>query len=327
MKYIEFAELGNPADVLSLKEAPSVALKAGDVRVKVLASPIHPSNLLQISGHYGITPPLPFVPGSEGIGEVTEVGADVSHLKVGMQVMLSSGNTWTDEKVGPAASFIPLPPGGDVEQMSMLTINPLTAHLMLKNFVDLKEGDWVIQSAANSAVGEFVIQLAKQRGIKTVNIVRRESLVAELKELGADVVLVDGPDLLKDIASATDGAPIKMAIDAVGAETFSNLLASLTFGGTLVAYGVMSMQPPTLNSGAVIFNDIRVRGFWLTKWFETASPEAKQAAFGHIIPLFMSGAIKAKIDSRFTLEDISKAVTRASEPGRNGKVLLMPHMS
>jgi trans-2-enoyl-CoA reductase len=323
MKYIQHDKLGNPAQVLKVMEAPQQALTAGEVRVKVLASPIHPSNLLQIAGLYGVKPELPARPGSEGIAQVLEVANDVSHLKVGQRVMLAGGATWSEELVGPAAGFIPLPDTGDAEQMSMLTVNPMTAHLILSNFVDLKPGDWVMQSAANSAVGEYIIQLAKLRGLKTVNLVRRESLIPELEALGADVVLTDGDDLVQRVASATGNAPISLAIDSVGGETFSNMVNTLSFGGTIVAYGSLSMQPPALSSMAVIFNDVRVRGFWLTKWFEVANPEDRQAAFSEVIRLVASGALKAKIDSRFTFDEIGAAVTRACESGRSGKVILV----
>ena len=207
----------------------------------------------------------------------------------------------------------------------MLTVNPLTAHLILAGFVDLKPGDWILQSAANSAVGEYIIQLAKQRGLKSVNLVRRESLVPELKTLGADIVLVDGPDLGERITAATGGASISLAIDAVGGETFSRMVECLASGGTIVAYGSLTKQPPLLNSIAIIFNDVRVRGFWLSKWFGTASPAEKQAAYGQVIQLVASGALKAKIDSRFSLDEIAQAVTRAAEDGRAGKVLLIPN--
>ena len=325
MKQVEYSKLGNPADVLELKDAPTQALSQGSARVKVLAAPIHPSNLLQVSGQYGISPALPAIPGSEGIGRVVELADDVAHLKVGQRVMLAGGSTWCEEIVGPAEQFIPLPDVGDTEQLSMITINPMTAHLMLSSFVDLKEGDWIVQSAANSAVGEFVIQLAKQRGIKTVNIVRRESLIDELKALGADVVLVDGPDLTKRIGEATNGEPIRMAIEAVGGDVFGQIVEALAFGATLVSYGAMSMVLPQLPIPSIVFNDVRVRGFWLQKWLQSASPEDKQAAFGVVIPLIVSGAIKAKIDSRFSLDEIKQAVTRAAESGRSGKILLIPN--
>jgi trans-2-enoyl-CoA reductase len=329
LKYVELNQIGNPADVLEVKVDSARALQSGEVRVKVLATPIHPSNLLQISGNYGTDPVLPSTPGSEGVGRVVETSAEVAHLSVGQLVLLVGGGTWRDEIVAPAASFIPLPDLGDpsaevIEQLSMTAVNPLSALLMLTSFVDLKEGDWIVHSAANSAVGGYIIQLAKQRGIKTVNVVRREGLADDLMSKGADVVLIDGPDLVAQISSATDGAPVVLAIDAVGGETFTRLAQSLGNGGTLVSYGVLSGKPATLNPAMTIFNDIRIRGFWLSRWFETAQTKEKQAAFGQIIPLIASGALKANVDSRFTVSEIKQAVSRAAQRGRNGKVLIVP---
>lgn len=329
-KYVELNKTGDPATVLEVKEGISRALESGEIRIKVLAAPIHPSNLLQIAGNYGTAAVLPSTPGSEGVGRVVEVSSAVTHLTVGQLVLLPGIGTWREELVAPAASVIPLPdlgkPGTEViEQLSMTAINPLTALLMLTSYVELKEGDWIVQSAANSAVGGYVIQLAKQRGIKTINVVRREGLAGDLMSKGADVVLIDGPDLAEQIASATDNAPVSLAIDAVGGETFTRLADSLGFGGTLVAYGVLSGKPATLNPAITIFNDIRVRGFWLSKWFETAQMEEKQAAFGEIIPLIANGALRANIDSRFTVDEIKQAVSRAAQRGRNGKVLIVPN--
>ncbi|MCW9036167.1 MAG: zinc-dependent alcohol dehydrogenase family protein [Rhodospirillales bacterium] len=325
MKHVTHSEIGLPAKVLRIEEKASASLAAGEARVAVLATPIHPSNLLQISGQYGQAPQLPATPGSEGVGRVTEVAPDVKSLKIGQSVMLAGGNTWQQELTGPAEAFIPLPDGADVLQLSMLTVNPITAYLLLKNFADLKEGDWVVQSAANSAVGGYLIQLAKKRGIKTINIVRRENGVQELLDLGADHVLVDGPDLVEQIGAITSGAPLSLAIDAVGGETFSKMVDTLTYGGTIVCYGALSMTEPSLSSRAVIFNDVKVRGFWLSKWFETATPADKQAAFGEIIGLVASGTLKAKVSQTFSLDQIKDAVTAAAESGRDGKVILVPN--
>jgi trans-2-enoyl-CoA reductase len=330
LKYVEFSQMGNPAEVLEVKYHSSQALKAGEVRVGVLAAPINPSDLLQIAGKYGVDPVLPSNPGSEGVGRVLEVSPEVKHLVVGQMVLLASGSTWREEIVAPAAGFLPLPDLGPVgpeviEQLAMSAVNPLTALLMLNSFTDLKEGQWIVQSAANSAVGGYVIQLAKQRGIKTVNVVRREGLAEDLMVKGADVVLIDGPDLAAQIALATDNAPIALALDPVGGETYTRLADSLGYGGTLVAYGVLSGQPATLNTGKIIFNDISLRGFWLYKWYQTADMKTKQAAFGQVIPLVAQGILKANVDSRFTVDQIKQAVSRAAERGREGKVLIVPN--
>ena len=325
MKIIEFAEPGNPAEVLRLRDIPSEAPGARDVRVKVLATPIHPANLLQIAGQYASLPELPSVPGGEGVGEVVDVGSEVTHLKPGQRVLLAgTTGTWREELTVPAATLIPAPPG-DPEQLSMAAVNPLTAHLLLSTFRTLKKGDWIIQSAANSAVGQLVIQMAALHGIRTVNIVRRDSVTASLKAMGADVVLTDGDDLASRVNSATQGEPIHLAFDSVAGETFEHLVGTLSHGATIVSYGVLSSAWPRLNLGALIANDIRVRGFWLAQWFQTTSEDDRQAAFGSIMPLLASGQIKVRIDSRFPLTEFKEAVTRAAENGRDGKVLLTPN--
>ena len=325
MNVIEFNTLGNPAEVLKLKSVENRAVGAGEVRVKVLATPIHPANLLQISGQYAAAPELPAIPGGEGVGEVVETAADVTHLSPGQHVLLAGvGGTWREEIVAPASGFIPAPPG-DIEQLSMLAVNPMTAHLMLRDYAELKEGDWVIQSAANSAVGEMVIQLAAQRGLRTINVVRREELVPGLLQLGGTVALVDGPDLSERFQEATGGADIRLALDAVGGATFEHLVETLGYGAPIVSYGTLSGQAPELNMRALIANDVRPRGFWLAKWYEAARPEEKQAAMAALVPLIASGQIKTKVDSRYPLEEIADAVTRAASSGRDGKVLLTPH--
>ena len=328
-KYISYSQLGNPADVLKVKKEATKALRSGEVRVKVLAAPINPSDLYQISGNYGVDAVLPARPGSEGVGRVTEVSPEVKNLSVDQLVLLASGSTWTEEIVAPAEGFLPLPNLGPIsaeiiEQLSMSAVNPLTALLMLSSYGDIKEGQWIVQSAANSAVGGYVIQLAKQKGIKTVNIVRRDGLADDLMSKGADVVLIDGPDLTAQIAEATDNAQVMLALDPVGGDTFSRLADSLGYGGTIVTYGGLSGKPTFVNTGKIIFNDTRVRGFWLYKWYQTATMQEKQAAFGQVIPLIANGTLKANIDSRFTVDQIKQAVTRSWEGGRNGKVLIVP---
>ncbi len=328
-KYIEFGQLGNPADVLEVREGLSRPLKSGEVKVRVLAAPINPSDLLKIAGHYPMDPVFPSMAGSEGVGRVVEASEDVETLSVGQLVLLLGGGTWREEIIGPGSNFLPLPNIGFfdskmIEQLAMSVVNPVTALLMLTSFVELKEGQWVVQSAANSAVGGYVIQLARQRGLKTVNIVRREGLADDLIEKGADVVLVDGPDLVAQIASVTKNASIPLALDPVGGDTFTRLVDSLGESGTLLVYGALSGRYATLNTPLTIFKDIRIRGFWLSKWYERATMEDKQNAFGQILPLIAKGVLEANVDSRFTVAEIKQAVTRASQDSRNGKVLIVP---
>jgi len=171
-------------------------LQPGQVLLEVMAAPINPSDVLTLTGQYGSLPPLPAVGGNEGVGRVIERGPGAEHIAVGQVVLLPVGSgTWATHLVADAARLIALPEVADYAQLSMLAVNPPTAALLLSDFVQLQPGDWIIQNAANSAVGSYVVQLAALRGVRTVNVVRRESAVAGVAALGGDVVLVDGDDL------------------------------------------------------------------------------------------------------------------------------------
>lgn len=323
MSDLIYAAFADPTTALSLRDAPPISPGPGEVRAELLAAPINPSDLLQIAGLYGTRPPLPAIGGNEGLGRVVEVG-EGTFLQVGQRVLLPVGaGTWRHSVTAKASTFIPVPADGDPLQMAMLAVNPPTAWLVLERFVDLNEGEWVIQSAANSAVGTYLVQLARRRGLKTVNIVRRESAVAGVKAAGGDVVLVDSPDLSERIKAATGKAKIRLAIDAVGGALSGRLAESLTRGGTIVAYGALSMQPFKISPNALIFSDVTLKGFWLAHWFRQTAPAEQARIYGKVGALVADGTLKTAIDSTYPLEDFTTAVERAAADGRNGKVLFV----
>ncbi len=230
--------------MVELESFDPPALQAGEVRVEVLAAPINPSDLMTITGDYGRLPPLPAVGGNEGVGRVVEAAAGAGAPRVGQRVLLPVGiGTWATHVTARAAELVPLPDAGDPVQLSMLAINPPTAALLLQDIVDLAPGEWVVQNAANSAVGGYLVQLAKARGLRTVSVVRRESACAQVAASGGDAVLVDGDDLATRIRSVTEGAKIRLGIDAVGAAATDRLAQSLAPGGTVVNYGAMAAAP------------------------------------------------------------------------------------
>lgn len=314
-----------PQDVIQPVQMPRPALTSGQVLLAVLAAPINPSDVLTLTGEYGILPPLPAIGGNEGVGRVVECGPDVTFPPVGQTVLLPvSSGTWSSHVVAEAAKLIPLPNEADPQQLSMMTVNPPTAALMLSEFVDLQPGDWVIQNVANSGVGSYLIQLAKIRGFKTVNVVRRESAVADVKELGGDVVIVDGEKLAKRVAEATNGAKIMLGIDAVGGEATDRLASTLGTGATLVNYGMMSGKPCQISARSFIFNDVTLKGFWLAKWFRSASKEQQMVLFGEIAKLIATGKLHAPVHATYDVSEIQAAVLAANTGERNGKILVVP---
>lgn len=326
MQRAEYTSRGHvPQDVIACVERDTPTPQSGEVLLEMLAAPINPSDVLTLTGQYGMLPPLPAVGGNEGVGRVAAVGSGVTSVEVGQRVLLPVGSgTWSSHLIAPAQGLITLPPVGDPLQLAMLVVNPPTASLLLSEFVPLTAGDWVIQNAANSGVGEYVIQLARRRGLRTVSVVRREDAIAPLQAIGGDVVLVDGPGLAKRVAAATDNAKIRLGFDAVGGSATDRLAQCVAVGGTLVNYGALSGEACTIAPGSFVFRDLTLRGFWLASWFRHASPAQQQAMFGELAMLIARGELTARVHATYPLSRVQEAVAAAAAGGRNGKILLVP---
>ncbi len=320
MQTIQIEAFGNPAEVLKVVDIPDVGAPGeGEVVIALEASPINMSDLLMISGRYGYRPNLPSVMGTEGVGRVIAVGGGVRHLKPGDRTLVPyPAPAWAERIKADASRLWPLP-SGDVNQFAMLGINPPTAYLMLTGFLTLPSGSWVIQNSANSGVGRALIPVAKSLGLKTVNVVRRDDVVAEIKAIGGDVVLVDGPDLAKRVAAETGKAPIALAVDGVGDTSTTNLLGCLAEKGVHVFYSTISGKPSVVPATHFIFRDISMRGFWLANWFENAKPDQITEMYDRLAPLVASGAISAPIAGTYSFAEIAEAVAVASR--NRGKAL------
>jgi NADPH:quinone reductase-like Zn-dependent oxidoreductase len=320
MQTIQIEAFGNPAEVLKVVDIPDVGAPAeGEVVIALEASPINMSDLLMISGRYGYRPNLPSVMGTEGVGRVVAVGGGVRHLKQGDRTLVPyPAPAWAERIKADASRLRPLP-SGDVNQFAMLGINPPTAYLLLTDFVTLPSGSWVIQNSANSGVGRALIPIAKSLGLKTVNVVRRDDVVAEIKAIGGDIVLVDGPDLAKRVAAETGKAPIALAIDGVADTSTTNLLGCLAEKGVLVFYSSVSGKPFVGPAPHLIFRDISMRGFWLANWFKSATSDQITQMYDRLTPLVASGAISAPIAGTYSFAEIAEAVAVASK--NRGKAL------
>lgn len=320
MHALRITRFGNPAQVLQLEELPDPVPGAGQACVRVEAAPIHPSDLLTVQGLYGALPRLPATGGGEGVGVVEQVGEGVT-LPVGTRVLLPLGcGSWSSHVVAKAEALVPVG-AGDLLQLAMAAINPPTAALLLRAFESLQPGDWVVQNAANSAVGLALATLARRAGLRTVNIVRREGLESLLQAAGGDVVLVDGDDLTRRIRQSTGGAPVRLTIDAVGGTATGRLLESTASGGTLVCYGIMSGKPGVLSAAPLVFRDVKVRGFWLVRSLLAMTPEARSSLMQEMAALVGDGTLQAPVDAVFPLGSWREAVDRAQQGGRDGKVL------
>jgi trans-2-enoyl-CoA reductase len=313
---------GNPTEVLRVVDCPWRDPAPHEVVVKMSAAPINPADLNSIEGKYPIKAELPATPGMEGAGIVIELGSAVRNLAVGTQVILPhSFGTWREVAVIAAEKLVAAPKEIKPIQAAMLKVNPITAWRMLHDFVSLRPGDWLIQNAANSGAGQCVIQIARELGFKTVNVVRRAELVDELRLLGGDVVLVDGENLRDEVAATTQRAPIRLAMNAVGGDNALRVAKCLASDGTMVTYGAMSLEPLCIPNGMLIFKNLRFTGFWVNKWYDAATPEQRAETFTPLFEMAKRGLLRTKVEATYSLIDAKAAIAHASQNKRSGKVV------
>lgn len=326
MKAIEFSSYGIPHEVCRCIEAEDVGEPgAGEVVVEIEASAINPADLLIVEGRYPGPAELPARLGIEGVGTVLAVGKDVEGLEAGDRVVSLERANWAQRVRIPAARAVRVPSDIDVLQLAQLKANPPSAMLMLRNYVDLKPGDWVVQNAANSGVGQHVVRLAKEAGIRTVNLVRREEAVGPLEEIGADVVLVDGEDVAERMRSATGGDGARLALDAVCGDATTRLVDCLEDGGTVVTYGFLSGEPCRVTPHQLILHDITLKGFWMVQAGSRMTPEELHAMYRELAAKFGNGTLHVPVEATYGLEDIGPALERSWRFRRQGKILLTPN--
>ena len=325
MRSLIFNRFGDPSEVLTLEEVPSPEPGPGEVRVRVGARSINPSDVLTVRGQYGRRPKLPATPGYESAGTIDAVGPGVTHWKVGQRVIpLGIEGTWQEQLIVPEQAMMPTPEGLPDKIACQLLANPLTAQLLLFDVLDAKAGDWVVQTAAGSTLGQLMIQLAKLNGINLINVIRSRRGVDALKAAGAEhIVVTEDEDMAARFTEIAGKSPITKAVDAVAGETGAKLASALGFGATLVVYGALSMAPMPLDAGRLIFRGLVVKGFWLTDWFRTSSKETKEKTLGEVAKLLASGQLVPPVEAEYDLADAHAAIVHSERPGRTGKIVLI----
>lgn len=323
---VHLSAFGAPLDVVEVREEPVPRPASGQVLVKVEASPVNPADLNVLEGKYGTLPALPCVPGVEGVGRVVLEGPDSlpgDGSLLGKRVLLPHGfGAWRQFGAARAADLVVVPEGIALEQAAMLRINPATALCMLVQFVALRPGDWIVQNAANSGVGRSVIQIARARGWRTLNVVRRGGLEEELHAIGADAVLEFGENLAARILEQTGGVAPRLALNAVGGESALALAKTLPEGGVLVTYGAMGLQPLRIPNGLLIFKDLQVRGFWVSRWYRNAAPAERDGLFQQLFEWAARGLLHTPVEAVYPFERVKEALSHAMRSGRSGKILL-----
>ncbi len=338
MKAIRFSHHGEPKEVLAVTDQPLPEPGENEIRVRILFSPVNPSDLLYVRGYYsGVTAAFPAPVGFEGVGVVDALGPGVDQLSVGQRVFAlnSQGGNWSEYAVIPAASAIRAPEGIADEQVASLLINPASAILMVRHVLAVPRGEWLLQSAAGSELGRMIIRLAKRDGIRTLNVVRRRDAVAALEELGADAVIVstDGP-IDKQVREIVGPQGVRYAIDPGTGQTGTEIFRSLSEDGRMLVYGSLTREPirvgddPRFTLSGRRTLEVYWLGYWIPRldesgFYPSGTPATAQL-MDEVAGLIREGVLETSPGTHYPLDHICDAVVEAESVGRSGKVLLAP---
>ncbi len=327
IKAVQMNSFGPASKVAYCAELPDpTSPEPDEIIVDIAAFPINPADLLTIEGKYAAKPPLPYTPGAEAVGHVSDVGSAIENFRIGDLVMLLSRENWTQKRKVKAAELLKIDIDSDnLFQLAMLKVNPATAALMLRNYIELKPGDWIIQDAANSGVGHCVIRLAAKSGVKTINVVRRENLITPLQAIGADAVLISAGNLAEQVNQITGGDGVRLAIDAVAGQTSLELASCLADGGVMVNYGMLSGEPCMVMPDWIVFRHVTLTGFWLATQLRDMPREQIESLYKELINDISNGVLDVPIAATYSIDDIKDALEHAGRENRSGKVLVLPN--
>lgn len=330
MRAIRFAQHGEPSKVLEIEDVPLPEPGDGQVRVRILATPVNPSDLLYVRGFYaGVEAQFPASVGFEGVGIVDAVGPGVKNLAVGqrLSVVNGQGGNWAEYAVVPAGDLFPVPDEIPDEQVASFVINPASAILMVRRVLAVPTGEWLLQSAAGSELGRMVIRLAKRDGIRTLNVVRRRESAAELERLGADAVIVstEGP-IDEQVRSIVGPEGVKYAIDPVVGETGTQIFKALHEDGRMLVYGSLTGEPIRVGEDPryILAGRRILEVYWLGYWLPRLTDAERQQLGEDISALMREGIIETSPGRKYSLDEIGDAVAQAEQKGRQGKVFLVP---
>jgi NADPH:quinone reductase-like Zn-dependent oxidoreductase len=324
MRRLQLIAHGEPSDVVELNTVSDPDPGPEEVLVSMEAAPLNPSDFLLIRGRYGVRPAFPFSVGAEGVGRVTRIGSKVDVAFQGKRVLILptyEQGTWADQVLVSVRNIVPISDEADPLQLAMIGINPATAYLLLNRYVSLMPGDWIGQTAANSAMGQYIIALAKLAGVKTLNVVRREVAAEQVRQWGGDRVVLQGDNLYKDIEEALNGKELSLVLDTVGGTPAGELSKSLKTGGSLVIYAFSRGEFPAISLSDFLFRGLSLHGFWLGNWILNAPRTEIQEIYQKLGDLVADGSLSAAVEQVYPLEQFKEAFEQSLKSNRSGKIL------
>jgi NADPH:quinone reductase-like Zn-dependent oxidoreductase len=335
MRAVEIRAYDGRSESLALVERPVPTPGPGEVLIRIAASPINPSDLMFIRGLYGFKKPLPAVPGFEGSGTVVAAGGGlIAKLLDGRRVAFATASprvrdgAWAEYAVTSARQTIPLRRATDLEQASMMLVNPLSAWALMEI---ARRGDHraVVQTAAASALGRMVVRLGQRLQITVLNVVRREPQVQTLLAMGAEAAHIfnsSDSDFEMRLADSCRRLSVTLGFDAVAGESTMRLVAAMPMRSRVLVYGALTQEPCRVDPASLIFEGKRVEGFWVSEWLRHRTL-LSQFRLTRQVQSLLATDLKSDVQARMPLGEIAEAVNRYATNMSSGKVLLVPSAS
>lgn len=319
----------HPEQSVRVTEGPIPEPAKGQVLVRLTLRPVNPADIFSVQGVYpGFTPKeLPAVPGLEGMGVVVKNGRGASKHQTGQRVTAApfpaaiGQGTYQQYVCVDEAALLAVPDAVTDEAAAQFYINPVTVYGFY-DVLKVPKGEYLMSNAAASTLGRMVIQLAKKRGVKTINLVRSAHHVDDLKKLGADEVIVTSEeDLVERVKEITGGKGAYATLECVGGENTQKLAQATRAGGTMIIYGAMGGFTFTCGIPDLLFRDLKIHGFWLQPYLEQAGDRAPQI-LQDIMQLLADGTFTPYTGTHFPLEKVAEAITETRLPKRGGKCFI-----
>ena len=325
MRAVTHDTFGDPAEVLRQSDRPIPQPGPRQVRLKVILSPVHNHDLSTVRGQYGYRPELPAIGGTEAVGIIDAVGEGLDAGMAGRRVAVGGiHGSWAEYVLASATGLVPVPDTIPDESAAQLVAMPFSA-ITLLDHLDVSSGDWIIQNAANGAVGRMLSRLAAARGVNCVSLVRRADGVAELQASGIANAVSTAENGWQDrVREITAGAAIRVGVDSVGGTASGDLAALIGANARMVVFGSMTAQPVVIPPGEFIFRNLTLRGFWGSSVMARLPQERRAALMGEVIGRVMSGDLPLPVDGIFGLDRPADAVRASLTPGKVGKVMFRP---
>jgi NADPH2:quinone reductase len=330
MRAVQLQDYGAKPSSLTVAQVPVPHPGPGEVLVKVFASPVNPSDLMFITGNYGIKKPLPAIPGFEGSGTVVEAGSGMmAGFMNGRRVACaaadakSKGGLWAEYVVTSAQFCVPLGKKVEMEHAATMLVNPLTAWALVD---EARRGGHraAVQTAAASALGRMVVRLGQKFSLPVISVVRRSEQADLLRTLGAEHVLnstdAGFDDELRRVCHKL-GATI--AFEAVAGEMSGRVLRAQPQGSRMLVYGGLSLKPVQIDPGSLVFEGKHLEGFWLSAWMR-GNNLLRQLRIANQVQKLLAGELKTEIRARLPLEKAAEGAAQYAADMTAGKVLLVP---